>query len=830
MPNNLPPFNDLTDAELIQLVQNRNEAAFAELIFRYTPRIWPIIVKNSRQRQDAEEIRSDVWMAVWQNIKGLQKVDSFGEWLQRIAYNACKRYYSSGHRSRDEIPHTHAVLVEHIDQQAIARYRENQLIAEVKEVVHHLPQKVRSVAELYYLESWNIKEIAEALDLPIGTVKTKLRETRALLREEFDVEPKGEVNTMQNRRPAQFNVVSNKNSNDGLSTEIVENNLTQESMQWNLPEDAKVRLGKGKIIEMQYSPDGKLLAVASGIGVWLYDVTTHREASLLTDHTSGVDSLAFSSDGRTFASGNADGTIILSGPIVQLDRSTGAQRMLIGHTHWISSLAFSPDGKTLASDSRDGTIRLWDVITGEERYALKKDSDIATMLSFTSDGETMVSVSWEDKIGLWNSITGEHKQTFTMHPDCSTTGAAFSLGGKTVAIGSDNGTIYLHDLDTGELRMPLTGHGEHVDNLAFSPDGNTLATASWADETIRLWDAHTGKHKKTFTAPHARYVRGLVFSPDGKTLASGSGDGTIRLWDAHTGNEKHTFTGHSERIYSVAFNPNGDIIASGSTNGIINFWDADTGQYIKTLNGLRNGFIEPADSLVFSPDGNTLACGHDGIRLWDVHTGEPKMQLTEHTDTIESIVFSPDGKTLASGSWDNTIRLWGAHTGEPKKTLIGHTKAVQSIAFSPDGRTLASGSDDETIRLWNVDTGKNEMTLVGHTEWIKSIAFSPDGKTIASGGADSTILLWDIGTGKAKMTLTGHTDWVYSIAFSPDGKTITSGCIDATIHLWDTQTGAYQKTLTGHSSRVKSLAFSSDGKTLVSGSDDGSVLLWKINP
>ena len=79
MSNNLPTFNDLTDAALIQLVQNRNEAAFTELIFRYTPRIWPIIVKNSRQRQDAEEIRSDVWMAVWQNIKGLQKVDSFGQ-------------------------------------------------------------------------------------------------------------------------------------------------------------------------------------------------------------------------------------------------------------------------------------------------------------------------------------------------------------------------------------------------------------------------------------------------------------------------------------------------------------------------------------------------------------------------------------------------------------------------------------------------------------------------------------------------------------------------------------------------------------------------------
>ena len=618
--------------------------------------------------------------------------------------------------------------------------------------------------------------------------------------------------------------IRGKNSNNGLPTgaKTVENNLTQESMQWNLPEDAKARLGKGNINEIQYSPDGQFLVVASGIGIWLYDVTTHQEISLLTAHTRGVDSLAFSPDGHTLASGSTDAIILW-------DRSTGAEKRLTGHTHWISSLAFSPDGKTLASDSRDGTIRLWDVITGEERYVLQKDSDNATMLAFTSDGRTMVSVSWEDKISLWDSSTGKHKQTFALHPDCSTTGAAFNPNGKTVAIGSDNGTIYFHDLDTGELRMTLTGHGEHVDNLAFSPDGKTVASSSHIDKTISLWDAHTGEHKLTLTE-HTRYVHGLAFSPDGNTLASSSGDGTIRFWDADTGNEKHTFTGHSERIYSVAFNPNGDVIASGSTNGIINFWDADTGHYIKTLNELRNGFYEPADSLVFSPDGRTLACGHDGIHLWDVHTGEDKMQLTEHTDAIESVAFSPDGKTLASGSWDKTIRLWDAHTGEPKKTLIGHTKMVNSIAFSPDGRTLASGSNDETVRLWDVDTGENEMTLVGHTEWIESIAFSPDGKTLASGGAESIILFWDIDTGEAKMTLTGHTDWVYTLEFSPNGKTLASGCIDATIHFWDTQTGAYKKTLTGHTARVASLAFSSDGKTLVRGSDDGSVLLWEINP
>ena len=620
-----------------------------------------------------------------------------------------------------------------------------------------------------------------------------------------------------------------RNSNNGLSTgaETVENNLTQDAMQWSLPEDAKARLGKGNINEIQYSPDGRLLVVASRIGIWLYDVTTHQEVALLTEPTkptSGVGSLAFSPDGHTFASGRADGTIILNGPIVQLDKSIGVQKTLTGHTDYVWNLVFSPDGKTLASDSRDGTTRLWDAITGEEKWTLKKNSDRASMLSFTPDGGTMVSVNWDDEISLWNPSTGKHKQTFALHPDCSTMGAAFNPDGKTVAIGGENGTIYLHALDTGELEMALTGHKEYVENLAFSPDGKTVVSGS-GDGTIRLWDIHTGEHRLIFTG-HTLDTIGVAFSPDGKTLASSIDDGTIRFWDTDTGNEKHTFTGHSEIVYSVAFNPNGDIIASGSVTGIINLWNADTAQHIKTL----SGFGDIANNLVFSPDGRTLASGHDGIRLWDVQTGEHKMQLTGHIDAIGSVAFSPDGKTLASGGWDNTIRLWDAHTGEHKKTLIGHTKSVNSVAFSPDGRTLASGSVDETIRLWDVDTGKNEMTLVGQTEWIESIAFSPDGKTIASGGGGSIILLWNIDTGTTKMQLTGHTDWVESIAFSPDGKTIASGCVDATIHLWDAQTGEYKKTLTGHAARVKSLAFSPDGKTLVSGSDDGSVLLWETNP
>ena len=631
--------------------------------------------------------------------------------------------------------------------------------------------------------------------------------------------------------------IPGRNSNKGLptGTQSMKNNTAQEATQWNLPEDAKARLGKGKIREIQYSSDGAILVVATGIGIWIYDTTTYQEVALLTAHTSAVKCLAFSPDGNLLASVDDAGTLLL------WHRSTGAQKVLTKGLKWVSYLVFSPDGKTIAN-GRVNTIRFWDTITGEEKDAFTGLPANIVDLLFSPDGKTIVSVTGDGGVCILDRITGEPQKTFAVPITDSVYGLAFSPDGKIVAIGSRDGNIYLSDLNTGTLKQKLTGHSEDVQRVVFSPDGKTLASSSYLDETVRVWDVHTGEHRRTLTE-HTGDIEGLAFSPDGKTLASsGSGDGTIRFWDVRTGDQKHAVTGHADYVYSVAFNPDGKFFASGYSDSSIRFWDAETGLHLKTFKGPRLNY--DASCLVFSLDGKTLACT-DGldIRLQDSHTGEEKMLLSGHEWGMHSMALSPDGDILASGSEDTTIRLWDMHTGEHKKTLNGHKHRVYSVAFSPDGKTLASGSDDNTIRLWNVDTGETERILTGHAgefegvdnghssvEGVKSVAFSPDGKTLASGGGDNVIHLWDIRTGKREMTLVGHTHWVFSLAFSPDGKTLASGSVDSDIRLWDAYTGEHKKTLTGHGNWVRSIAFSSDGKTLVSGSDDGSVLLWNIDP
>ena len=187
---------DLTDEELIELTQSGDEGAFAQLASRHSFRIWQLVVLNSRQIRDAEEIFQDIWVAVWENIGNLREVNSFGAWLRKIAYTTCRRYYATKTRASREMLQSAEQLAETIDRDALSRFREIELRSAVTEAVHHLPERVRSVAVLYYLELWTMKEIADELNLAVGTVKTRLRTVRSLLRTAFGIEDIGRESTM----------------------------------------------------------------------------------------------------------------------------------------------------------------------------------------------------------------------------------------------------------------------------------------------------------------------------------------------------------------------------------------------------------------------------------------------------------------------------------------------------------------------------------------------------------------------------------------------------------------------------------------------------------
>jgi WD40 repeat protein len=304
--------------------------------------------------------------------------------------------------------------------------------------------------------------------------------------------------------------------------------------------------------------------------------------------------------------------------------------------------------------------------------------------------------------------------------------------------------------DNAILLQSLEGHTDLVNDIAFSPDGQNLASGS-ADHTIRLWQVSTGKLLRILKR-HADSVNDIVFSPDGQTLASGSDDNTVRLWRVSDGKPLQTLEGHKDWVTGVTFSPDGQKLASGSFDKTVHIWRVSDGKLLLTLSRQV--------SLIWALTGNYIS-------------------------GVNSLAFSPDGQKLASGSYDNTIGIWSISDRKLLWTLKGHINAVNDIAFSPDGQTLASGSIDNTIRLWQVNNGKLLRILKGHTNSVNHVIFSRNGQTLASGSADHTLRIWRISDGKLLRVLKEYTKEEFSFAFSPNGRVLAlSSSGDNTIHLW----------------------------------------------
>ena len=283
-----------------------------------------------------------------------------------------------------------------------------------------------------------------------------------------------------------------------IFTLFLPNTFAQEGTEPRLPEGVKAYIeSSGRITgNIQYSPDGKGLAVASSMGIWIYDARTGAEVTLLSGHQGDVLSIAYAPDGKTLASGGRDGTIRLWRPKTNQHLAT-----LTGHGGLVTSLAFSPDGKKLVSGSGDATVRLWSTETRQQLWS----EDTPQKRSHAQPKDPVI----RDIFGL---SPPPSRSLFEQLAFQWVLAVAYSPDGKTLASsGSSDGTIQLWHVDTGNLVQTLAGHTETVTALTFAPDGKTLVSGS-NDDTLRVWDSPTGTLQRVL-AGHGNDVKAVCFSP-----------------------------------------------------------------------------------------------------------------------------------------------------------------------------------------------------------------------------------------------------------------------------------------------------------------------------
>jgi WD40 repeat protein len=578
--------------------------------------------------------------------------------------------------------------------------------------------------------------------------------------------------------------------------------------------------------------------------------TAKLETVIQKGHNASVKAIAISPDGKYVATGSRDKSAKL------WDLTSGIElRSFLGHGVTVNGIEFSPDGKLLATSSADNSAKVWNVASGKQLFSSLPDEKYLTDVVFTPDAKFIVAAGYGDSAQVWDFNSGKLIRKIAVNSDQGSgygISLAFSPDGKWLAIGEDNKTARVFNAETWELKYtfkPGEGWcGGCGTLISFSSDSRYLLKLSH-NASVEKFDLGDGKSLKVYGEPFDD-IAGVSFSPDGKTIMAAGGK-EITLWDSESGALKLKFKNESG-LNDVIFSKDGKLLLSANDDNTASAWLPENGEkkivFTGILNQIEKGginydassyweshiakYIRLKNNFLIAPDGKSLIRGKTGTQanLWDIASGEPRLEYTGHEKAVLCFDFSKDGKFLLTGDGAGKAILWEAASGKKLRMYDGHREPLFNVKFSPDESEMVTSSWDATAVKWNVKTGEklNYIDLDNNSAF--SMAFTPDGLYMVTGSLGKKLDLWEPDSKTIVKTFIGHTDVVSSIVFSQDKqKIMLTASWDGTARMWDISTGMMLKKFKGHQGAVHCAIYSADGKSVISGGDDRIIRFWDIN-
>lgn len=523
------------------------------------------------------------------------------------------------------------------------------------------------------------------------------------------------------------------------------------------------------------------------------------------------------------------------------------------------SLYWSPDNQYLALTHASG-VYLYDLHTIIETII---PAPVANIVSFsqTATREIFIFTGTDNNIYVHDLAAGK---THTLHSESAPAlNIASSPTSTQIAVLRKDRTVDLWNIVTGELILTLdvsshAGPLYELYELAYSPDGTTLAILSSESSTVALWDVATGLHIRTLEwLGHAGPLHDVAFSTDWETLAWVS-RGTVQIMDYTTGTLGPSLD-HEDAVSSWQFSPDGARIAVKSAQslndgfvGVVNLWDTNSGSALQTL-----VHADSITSLAFSSDWDLAATSSFDLELLlnnrtsptppyldagiitisQTNTGAVVSNIKGHTDTVQHLEFSPNADLLASASLDTTVAIWDLQNADKLISLPHGASTPYTVRFSNDGRTVVTATDDGNIYIWGAKQLKEPISSINKHQparleemsshhSLNAVSLDLSSRALAAGAQNGTITTWRVITEPPLQHIQGHEGWVYDVTFSPDGRQLASAGQDGLVRLWDSDSGARLLDIYPNAGEVTGVDYSPDGKELATVAEDGSLVFW----